>query len=72
MDPREIREWALDNGYVVGIRGRLSREVIFHYLAAHPRDAKAYARLTNVSIPKRGRMSDKARMELAAVIQAGG
>lgn len=32
---RMVRDWALDNGYVVAARGRLSPKVITAYMAAH-------------------------------------
>jgi DNA polymerase-3 subunit epsilon len=33
--PGEVRTWALANGHAVGVRGRLSRDVLEAYADAH-------------------------------------
>lgn len=37
VTPAEVRSWALENRYEVGLRGRLSAEVVGAYNRAHPR-----------------------------------
>jgi hypothetical protein len=66
----DIRAWAQEQGLPVGIRGRLSIDLIVQYLAAHPKEAKAFGRtLSGVEIPARGRMKDETRRAIATVIR---
>lgn len=34
--PSEVRQWARENGFEVGVRGRLHQEVLDAYMAVHP------------------------------------
>ncbi len=34
-NPKHVREWAATRGYEVAVRGKLSRQIIDEYLAAH-------------------------------------
>ncbi|AKK07257.1 MAG: Lsr2 family protein [Corynebacterium sp.] len=34
-NPKDVREWAIARGYEVAVRGKLSRQIIDDYLAAH-------------------------------------
>lgn len=55
-----IREWAKDNGYEVGQRGRLPKVLIVNYLMAHPAEARQFLVDSHVVVGKRGRISRKA------------
>lgn len=66
----DVREWAREQGIAVGERGRMSLDVWVAYLSAHPAEAKAVARkVSGIDVPKRGKMSGTARLNLARVLR---
>ncbi len=52
-----MREWAKDNGFEVGTRGRLPKSLVVEYLMNHPSEARAFVKSKGIYVGQRGRIS---------------
>lgn len=52
----EVRNFARENGYEVGTRGRVSSELFVEYLMTQPRKTRELAKALNVPVGVRGRI----------------
>lgn len=54
---REVRNFARENGYEVGSRGRVSAELFVEYLMTKPQLARELAKALNIPVGVRGRVA---------------
>ncbi len=66
--PAVVREWAKENGFTVGSRGRLHADVVAAYLASQPKTLLTIAKEVGVQAPKTLKAGSKRVETLAAEV----
>ncbi len=66
----EVRDFARENGYIVGSRGRVSSELFVEYLMTQPKKVRELAKVLDIPVSERGRVSYEVVARVGVAIAA--